>query len=52
MYASRKQANASGMTPSASLAHGTLYTVRLDSTVRDSFGMIMGAPTTWTFTTG
>jgi hypothetical protein len=38
--------------PSAPLAHSTTYTVRLDGTIRDSYGMTMGAATTWTFTTG
>jgi large repetitive protein len=40
------------LTPSAPLAHTTTYTVRLDGTIRDSYGMTMGTPYTWTFTTG
>jgi hypothetical protein len=40
------------LTPSAPLAHTTTYTARLDGTIRDAYGMTMGSPYTWTFTTG
>jgi hypothetical protein len=40
------------LTPSAPLAHGTTYTARLDAMIRDSFGVLAGSPSTWTFTTG
>jgi hypothetical protein len=40
------------LTPSAPLAHGTAYTARLDASIRDSFGLLAGSPSTWTFTTG
>jgi hypothetical protein len=40
------------LTPSGPLAHGATYTARLDGTIRDSYGMTMGTPYTWTFTTG
>jgi methionine-rich copper-binding protein CopC len=45
-------AKAVTLTPSAPLAHGATYTARLDGTIRDSYGVTMGAPYTWTFTTG
>jgi hypothetical protein len=40
------------LTPSAPLAHSTTYTARLDASIRDSYGMTMWAPYSWTFTTG
>jgi hypothetical protein len=40
------------LTPSAPLAHGVTYTARLDGAIRDSYGLTMGAPYTWAFTTG
>jgi hypothetical protein len=40
------------LTPSAPLAHLTTYTARLDAAIRDSFGLVAGSPSTWTFTTG
>jgi Big-like domain-containing protein len=33
------------------LAPGTTYTARLDQTIRDSVGDLLGSPITWTFTT-
>jgi hypothetical protein len=40
------------LTPSAPLAHSTTYTARLDGSIRDSYGMTMGSPYSWTITTG
>jgi hypothetical protein len=40
------------LTPNAPLAHSTTYTARLDGSIRDSFGMTMGSPYSWTITTG
>jgi hypothetical protein len=40
------------LTPSSPLAHSTTYTARLDGSIRDSYGMTMGSPYSWTFTTG
>jgi hypothetical protein len=39
------------LTPSAPLTPATTYTARLDAAIRDSFGLLAGSPTTWTFTT-
>jgi hypothetical protein len=40
------------LTPTAPLAHSTTYTARLDGSIRDSYGMIMGSPYSWTIATG
>jgi hypothetical protein len=40
------------LTPSARLAFGTVYTARIDATVRGSDGSTLGTPYSWTFTTG
>jgi hypothetical protein len=40
------------LTPSAPLASGTSYTAWISAAVRDQWGMTLGAPYSWTFTTG
>jgi hypothetical protein len=40
------------LTPSAPLAAGTSYTAWVSGSVRDQWGMTLGAPYSWTFTTG
>jgi len=44
--------NTATLTPSSTLAANTTYTVRLDKTVHDTFGMNMSGAYSWTFTTG
>jgi hypothetical protein len=43
--------NVATLTPSAALAFGTVYTARVDSSVRATDGTALGTPVTWSFTT-
>jgi hypothetical protein len=40
------------LTPSAALAGNTTYTAKLDATIKALTGLRLGAPISWTFTTG
>jgi hypothetical protein len=40
------------LTPSAALAGNTAYTAKLDATIKALTGLRLGAPISWTFTTG
>ncbi len=43
--------NSAILTPSASLAAGTLYTAKISTAVKDTLGTALAAEKTWTFTT-